>query len=133
MCGARAMMLLDKVKAAGDGGNRGISIGGYYADRKPFVYVDFTCGAWGGRPWADGLDGNSHMFANMASHSIEVTEAEHPIELTAYEFVPDRAGAGKFRGGAPFKRDYRLREEDAVLQVRSDPRHPRPLAPFRGS
>ena len=46
--------------------------------RKPFIYVDFTCGAWGGRPWADGLDGNSHMFANMASQSIEVTEAERP-------------------------------------------------------
>ena len=79
MFGALAMMLPDKVKAAGDGGNTGISIGGYDADRKPFVYVDFTCGAWGARPWADGLDGNSHMFANMASHSIEVTEAEQPI------------------------------------------------------
>ena len=82
MFGALAMMLPDKVKAAGDGGNTGISIGGYDAERKPFVYVDFTCGAWGARPWADGLDGNSHMFANMASHSIEVTEAEHPIQLT---------------------------------------------------
>ena len=81
MFGALAMMLPDKVKAAGDGGNTGISIGGYDADRKPFIYVDFTCGAWGARPWADGLDGNSHMFANMASHSIEVTEAEEPIQL----------------------------------------------------
>ena len=79
MFGALAMMLPDKVKAAGDGGNTGISIGGYDADRKPFIYVDFTCGAWGARPWADGLDGNSHMFANMASHSVEVTEAEQPI------------------------------------------------------
>ena len=96
MFGALAMMLPDKVKAAGDGGNTGISIGGYDADRKPFVYVDFTCGAWGARPWADGLDGNSHMFANMASHSIEVTEAEQPIQLLAYEFVADKAGAGKY-------------------------------------
>jgi hypothetical protein len=44
--GALAMMLPDKVKAAGDGGNSGI-IGGYDADRGPFVYVEFTCGAWG--------------------------------------------------------------------------------------
>jgi N-methylhydantoinase B len=133
MFGALAMMLPHKVMAAGDGGNTGISIGGYDKQRKPFVYVDFTCGAWGGRPWADGLDGNSHMFANMASHSIEVTEAEHPIELTAYEFMPDRAGAGKFRGGVPFKRDYRLREEDAVLQVRSDRRDHRPFGLYGGS
>ena len=133
MFGALAMMLPEKVKAAGDGGNTGISIGGWTADRKPFVYVDFTCGAWGARPWADGLDGNSHMFANMASHSIEVTEAEHPIELLAYEFVADRAGAGKYRGGVPFMRDYRLKEKEATLQVRSDRRTHRPFGLYGGS
>jgi len=133
MFGALAMMLPDKVKAAGDGGNTGISIGGWDADRKPFIYVDFTCGAWGARPWADGLDGNSHMFANMASHSIEVTESEHPIQLLAYEFVPDKAGAGKYRGGVPFRRDYRFVEEEGVLQVRSDRRDHRPFGLYGGS
>ncbi len=133
MFGALAMMLPDRVKAAGDGGNTGISIGGYDGSRKPFIYVDFTCGAWGARPFADGLDGNSHMFANMASHSIEVTEAEHPIELTAYEFVPDKAGAGKFRGGVPFRRDYRFLEHEGVLQVRSDRRDHRPFGLYGGS
>src|SRR2546430_5501991 len=73
------------------------------------------------------------MFANMASHSIEVTEAEHPIELRAYEFVADKAGAGKFRGGVPFKRDYRLLEEEAVLQVRSDRRDHLPFGLYGGS
>ena len=130
--GALAMMLPDKVFAAGDGGNTGISIGGYHADRSPFIYVDFTCGAWGARPWADGLDGNSHMFANMASTSVEVTEAEHPIQLLAYEFVPDKAGAGKYRGGTPFYRDYRFLEDEGVLQVRSDRRTIRPFGLYGG-
>jgi N-methylhydantoinase B len=133
MFGALAMMLPDKVKAAGDGGNTGISIGGYDAERRPFVYVDFTCGAWGARPWADGLDGNSHMFANMASHSVEVTEAEQPISLIAYEFVADKAGAGKYRGGVPFRRDYRFNETEGVLQVRSDRRDHRPFGLYGGS
>ncbi|HEX5612126.1 MAG TPA: hydantoinase B/oxoprolinase family protein, partial [Burkholderiales bacterium] len=133
MFGALAMMLPDKVKAAGDGGNTGVSIGGYYDDRTPFIYVDFTCGAWGARPWADGLDGNSHMFANMASHSVEITEAENPIQLLAYEFVPDKAGAGKYRGGVPFRRDYRLLEDEATLQVRSDRRTHRPFGLYGGS
>ncbi len=131
--GALAMMLPDRVKAAGDGGNTGVSIGGYYADRRPFIYVDFTCGAWGARPFADGLDGNSHMFANMASHSIEITEAEQPISLLAYEFVADKAGAGKYRGGVPFKRDYRFNEAEGVLQVRSDRRDHRPFGLYGGS
>src|SRR5437868_14887146 len=73
------------------------------------------------------------MFANMASHSIEVTEAEHPIQLTAYEFVPDKAGAGKYRGGVPFKRDYRFFEHEGVLQVRSDRRDHRPFGLYGGS
>src|SRR5919108_386103 len=133
MFGALAMMLPERVKAAGDGGNTGITIGGWTAERKPFVYVDFTCGAWGARPWADGLDGNSHMFANMASQPVEVTEAEHPIQLLAYEFVPDKAGAGNFRGGVPFKRDYRLLEAEAILQVRSDRRTHRPFGLYGGS
>jgi N-methylhydantoinase B len=133
MFGALAMMLPDKVKAAGDGGNTGVSIGGYDAERKPFIYVDFTCGAWGARPWADGLDGNSHMFANMASHSVEVTETEQPIQFLAYEFVPDKAGAGKYRGGVPFRRDYRFLEEEGVLQVRSDRRTHRPFGLYGGS
>jgi N-methylhydantoinase B len=133
MFGALAMMLPDKVKAAGDGGNTGISIGGYDAQRNPFVYVDFTCGAWGARPWADGLDGNSHMFANMASHSVEVTEAEHPISLLAYEFVADKAGAGKYRGGVPFLRDYRFNAAEGVLQVRSDRRQHLPFGLYGGN
>ena len=133
MFGALAMMLPEKVTAAGDGGNTGISIGGYDETRKPFVYVDFTCGAWGGSPWADGLDGNSHMMANMASQSIEVTEAEMPLMVTAYEFVTNKAGAGKHRGGVPFRRDYRFLEHEGMLQVRSDRRDHRPFGLYGGS
>ena len=130
--GALAMMLPDKVFAASDGGNTGITIGGYDAERRPFIYVDFTTGAWGGRPWADGLDGNTNLLVNMASQSVEVTEAEHPIELLAYEFMTDRAGSGKFRGGASFRRDYRFREEEGILQVRSDRRRYRPYGLYGG-
>ena len=132
MFGALAQMLPDKVFAASDGGNTGISIGGWYPDRRPFIYVDFTCCAWGARPYADGLDGNSNIFANMASQPIEVTESEQPIEIAAYEFIPDAMGPGKFRGGAPFRRDYRFLAEEGILQVRSDRRRFRPYGLYGG-
>ena len=131
--GALAMMLPNKVMAASDGGNTGISIGGYDSDRNPFIYVDFACGTWGARPWADGLSGNSNLFANMATQSIEVCEAENPVEILAYEFVPDKAGAGKFRGGTPYRRDYKLLETEAVLQVRSDRKVFRPYGLYGGN
>jgi N-methylhydantoinase B len=62
-----------------------------------------------------------------------VTEAEQPIQLLAYEFVPDKAGAGKYRGGVPFRRDYRFLEDEGVLQVRSDRRTHRPFGLYGGS
>jgi N-methylhydantoinase B len=130
--GALAKMLPDQVFAASDGGNTGVSIGGYYADRSPFIYVDFTCCAWGARPYADGLDGNSHIYANMASQPIEVTETEQPLQITAYEFIQDAMGPGKFRGGAPFRREYKLLAEEAILQVRSDRRTFRPFGLYGG-
>jgi N-methylhydantoinase B len=130
--GSLAQMLPDKVFAASDGGNTGISIGGWHPDRRPFIYVDFTCCAWGGRPYADGLDGNSNIFANMASQPVEITESEQPIEILAYEFIADAMGPGKFRGGAPFRRDYRFRAEEGMLQVRSDRRRFRPYGLYGG-
>jgi len=130
--GALAQMLPDKVFACSDGGNTGISIGGYHADRSPFIYVDFTCAAWGGRPDSDGLDGISNLYANMASQSVEITEIEQPILIEQYEFIADRGGPGKFRGGAPFRRSYRFLASEGVLQVRSDRRVFRPFGLYGG-
>lgn len=130
--GALAKMSPERVGAAGDGGNVGVSIGGYDSERKPFIYVDFACGTWGGRPWSDGLEGNTNLFINMASQSIEVTESEHPIEILGYELAQDRCGAGKYRGGAPFYRDYLLNEQEAVLQVRADRQVVRPYGLYGG-
>jgi N-methylhydantoinase B len=132
MFGALAKMLPGEVFAASDGGNTGVSIGGYDSDRNSFIYVDFTCCAWGARPYADGLDGNSHIYANMASQPIEVTETEQPLQITAYEFIQDAMGPGKFRGGAPFRREYKLLAEEAILQVRSDRRDFRPFGLYGG-
>jgi N-methylhydantoinase B len=132
MFGALAKMLPDRVFAASDGGNTGVSIGGYFADRSPFIFVVLTICAWGGRPDADGLDGNSNIYANMASQPIEVTETEQPLQITAYEFIQDAMGPGKFRGGAPFRREYKLLAEEAILQVRSDRRDFRPYGLYGG-
>jgi N-methylhydantoinase B len=130
--GALAMMLPDRVFAASEGGNTGITIGGYYADRTPFIYVDFLCSAWGGRPWADGLDGNANMMGNLSAQPLEVLEVEQPIEILSCEFIQDVGGPGKFRGGMSVRRDYRFLEEEAVLQVRSDRRTFRPYGLYGG-
>ncbi len=130
--GALAMMLPDRVFACSDGGNSGVSIGGYDDRREPFIFVDFASGSWGGRPWADGVQGNSNMFANMACQSVEVIEAENPLQVECFEFVTDRAGPGKFRGGVPYRRAYRFLEREAILQVRTDRRETLPYGLYGG-
>ncbi len=131
--GALARMLPDRVFAASEGGNTGISIGGYYPDRRPFIYVEFFASAWGGRPWADGLEGNTNIFNNICLQPAEVCELEQPIEVLSMNFLPDSGGAGRFRGGMSVRREYRLVEEEAVLQVRSDRRDFRPYGLYGGS
>ncbi len=130
--GALSQLYPDKVFAASDGGNTGLTIGGYDSDRKPFIYVDFISGAWGGRPWADGLDGNTTMFANMASFSVEVIEAENPLEVLDYEFVPDTGGAGKYRGGMSQRKTWRMLADEGILQVRADRQAFRPYGLYGG-
>ena len=124
--GALALLYPDRVFAASEGGNTGTTIGGYDAQRTPFIYVDFLSGAWGARPWADGLDANTSMFANMASFSVEVIEAENPLEVLDYEMVPDTAGAGKYRGGVALRRTWRMLADEGILQVRADRQTHRP-------
>jgi N-methylhydantoinase B len=125
--GALAKLYPGRVMAAGEGGNTGITIGGWTRDRRPFIYVDFLSGAWGARPWADGLSGNTAMFANMASFSAEVIEAEQPVEVLENAFVPDTGGAGQYRGGVAIRRTWRFLEDEAVLQVRADRQAHRPF------
>ncbi|PZX10659.1 N-methylhydantoinase B [Palleronia aestuarii] len=125
--GAMARLAPGRVMACGDGGNTNVSIGGWTRDRKPFIFVDFVSAAWGARPWKDGLEGNTTIFANMASYSIETVESENPLVVTANEFVDDTAGAGKFRGGTAMRRDWMLLEDEATLSVRADRQSHRPF------
>jgi N-methylhydantoinase B len=133
MFGALAQMVPEKVMAASDGGNVGVSIGGWTKERKPFIWVDFSCAAWGGRPFVDGLDGNSNIFANQSSQSVEITESEQPFEITRYELIQDGGGPGKYRGGCSYRREFRLLADEATLQVRSDRRTIPPYGLYGGA
>ena len=64
--GALAFLTPKKVGAASDGGNTGVSIGGYDENRKPYIFVDFACGTWGGRPWA------AREFQYIRQHGVAV-------------------------------------------------------------
>jgi hypothetical protein len=120
--GALARIAPDRVFACEVGGDTGVSIGGYDAERRPFVFLEFLFGSWGGRPDKDGVDANSSAVVNFSNNPVEVIEAEYPIAIERYGFVPDSGGPGKFRGGLALVREYRFLEAESVLQLRTDRR-----------
>jgi len=132
MFGVLAQITPARAMAASEGGPTGVSIGGYDANRQPFVFVEFISSAWGGRSHLDGIDGITTPISNNSNTPAEVCEAEYPIAIDQYEFAQDSGGPGKFRGGLGVQRAYRLLEEEATLQVRADRQRFRPFGLFGG-
>lgn len=120
--GALAQIAPDRVFACEVGGDTGVSIGGYDGARRPFVFLEFLFGSWGGRPTRDGIDGCSSAVVNFSNNPIEVIEAEYPIRILRYGYLPDTGGAGRFRGGLALVREYRFEEAEGTLQLRTDRR-----------
>ncbi|MED4352145.1 hydantoinase B/oxoprolinase family protein [Schinkia azotoformans] len=72
--------------------------------RKNEPYFDFGFMAKGGQGALEGFDGfNGIGFAGaagcMRSQDPEMLEIKDPFFMEAYEYLPDSAGAGKYRGG----------------------------------
>lgn len=124
--GALGQAVPRQVPAAGEGGATMIAIGGTGSGHRPFVFVDFMCAGWGGRPDSDGIDGVSALAANLANVPVEEIELYHPVRVCRYGFVPDTGGAGRWRGCLAVVRELELRERAGLLQVRSDRRRFRP-------
>ena len=118
--GALAKMLPDSIFACGVGLDTGVTIAGYFPNRQPFLFLEFMYVSWGGGPDRDGMDGCSLPHSNYSNTPVEVIEAEQPLLIETYGFAPDHSGAGRYRGGLAFQRDFRLLAEEANLQLRSD-------------
>jgi N-methylhydantoinase B len=124
--GALAKMAPESIPACEVGGDTGISMGGYREDRSAFVFLEFLFGSWGGRPDRDGVDGCASIVVNFSNNPAEVVEAEYPLQILRYGFLPDTGGPGKHRGGLALVREYRFTEAEGVLQIRSDRHRSRP-------
>ena len=119
---ALAQIRPDRVPAACEGGNTGVSIGGWDAQRKPFIFVEFICGTGGARPTKDAIDGHTNPAVCMCNVPCEVVEVESPVVVDEYGLMPDSGGAGEYRGGLALIRQFRFVGDEAILQVRSDRR-----------
>ena len=120
--GALAQLLPEQVAACAGGSEFAIVFAGYEGEkRKSFLHLEFhNVSGQGGGPDRDGQDGGPYAIGNLANVPIELIEAENPILVEEYAFIPDSGGAGKYRGALGISRQYRVLAEEATVQLRSD-------------
>lgn len=118
--GALAKLAPGRVPACEVGGDTGITIGGYDAERRPFVFLEFLNSGWGGRPFADGIDGCASAVVNFSNYPTEIIENEYPLRIEEYGFIPDSGGPGQHRGALALVRQYRFLETEGTLHIRAD-------------
>jgi N-methylhydantoinase B len=108
MLRALAQAVPKRVCAGGHAQITTCAIGGFDEHGQRFVFTDIQGGGNGGRPYADGADGQDSHLPRFMNTPVEAVEQRFPIRIERYELVPDSGGAGKFRGSLALRRDIRV-------------------------
>ena len=125
--GALAMLLPERMPACAGGSEFGIVMAGREPQGGSFMFHEFhNMTGNGASPDHDGQDAGPWCLGSLANLPVEVAEAEAPVHIEEYAFLPDTGGAGRFRGGLGIVRQYRLLAEEAMAQVRSDRQRSQP-------
>jgi len=119
--GALAQLVPSRLPACTGGSEFGVVIAGRDKQREPFLLLEFhnVTGHGGGPDW-DGQDGGPFCLSNLANVPVEVLEAENPVVIDEYAFLPNTGGPGRYRGALGIVRQYRLLADEAMIQLRSD-------------
>ena len=119
--GVLAQLLPERMPACPGGSEFGIAVAGKDEADKRFIHLEFhNMTGHGGGPDRDGQDGGPYCLGNLANTPVEFIEAENPLMVEAYGFLPDTGGAGKYRGALGILRQYRLLADEAMVNLRSD-------------
>ncbi|MGD9921091.1 MAG: hydantoinase B/oxoprolinase family protein [Pseudorhodoplanes sp.] len=106
--GALAEALPQEVVGAANGANTtAVFAGKDPRTLRDYVYIETLGGGFGGRASHDGTDGVQVHITNTSNLPVEAIEMEFPLEVEAYELIPDSGGAGRYRGGLGLRRIIR--------------------------
>ncbi|GAA4325991.1 hydantoinase B/oxoprolinase family protein [Pigmentiphaga soli] len=121
MLGVLAELTRDRMPAGPGGSEFGIAAAGLDQEGKRFLHLEFHNNTGnGGGPVHDGQDAGPNCIGNIANVPVELVEADNPIRIEEYAFLPDTGGAGRLRGALGVVRQYRFLVPDVLVQVRSD-------------
>ena len=116
-----ALSRLAPHKKVADGcSSRSIIIGGRSNKTgRSYVQYEIFGGGSGGRSGKDGVSGTNVNQSNARIAPVEIIESEFSTRIRRFELIPDSGGAGKFRGGLGFVREYEMLGEEARFALRS--------------
>jgi N-methylhydantoinase B len=119
--GALALLMPERYGACPGGSEFAIAVSGHDERKRRFLHLEFHNNTGhGGGPDLDGQDAGPNCIGNLANMPVELIEAENPIRVEEYAFLPDTGGPGRYRGALGIVRQYRILADDATVQVRSD-------------
>lgn len=89
-------------------------------DGSPFMFIEPVHGGSGGSSSRDGKTLTRFADGDASNTATEVIELRYPLRCERHELLPERAGAGRQRGGAGIRRDYRVLEPGTYLQTANE-------------
>jgi N-methylhydantoinase B len=106
---------------AGGSGSAALVLGGHDASsNRAYVHYEIFSGGTGARSGKDGVSATAFHLSNCKTAPIEIIESEFPTRVERFEMIPDSGGAGRWRGGLGFARDYRILAEEVRFSMRTD-------------
>jgi N-methylhydantoinase B len=86
---------------------------------KGYVQYEIFGGGSGARSGKDGVSGTNVNQSNARIAPIEIIESEFATRVRKFELIPDSGGAGRFRGGLGFVREYEILDNEVRFSLRS--------------
>jgi N-methylhydantoinase B len=113
--------LVPEKRIAGGSGSAALVLGGRdQQSNRAYVHYEIFSGGTGARSGKDGVSATAFHLSNCKTAPIEIIESEFPTRVERFEMIPDSGGAGKWRGGLGFARDYRILAEEVRFSMRTD-------------
>jgi N-methylhydantoinase B len=127
----RALALFVPEKSiAGGSGSAALVFGGRDRDsHRAYVHYEIFSGGTGARHGKDGVSATAFHLSNCKTAPIEIIESEFPTRVERFEMLRDSGGAGKWRGGLGFARQYRMLAGEVRFSMRTDKHE---VAPWGG-
>ena len=108
-------------RIAGGSGSAALVLGGNDAQgRRAYVHYEIFSGGTGARRGRDGVSATAFHLSNCKTAPVEIIESEFPTRVERFEMIRDSGGAGRWRGGLGFARDYRILTDEVRFSMRTD-------------